>query len=116
NRPAVSRPYFEELRDAARVPGLGRRFGAAWLLGVFKLGTYWTCYTWLPTFLHREMHQDVARSLTWMLTAQCGQFVGMLGFGVVSDRLGRRPAFTIYSVLTACALAPLAFAWREMPP
>lgn len=96
--------------------GLLRRLAAAWLLGVFKLGTYWTCYTWLPTFLQREMHQDVARSLAWMLTAQSGQLVGMLSFGVISDRVGRRPAFTIYSVLTACALAPLAFAWREMPP
>ena len=96
--------------------GLARRLGAAWLLGVFKLGTYWTCYTWLPTFLHREMHQDVARSLTWMLTAQSGQLVGMLTFGVVADRVGRRPAFTIFSVVTACALVPLAFLWREMPP
>lgn len=103
------------LRVLARA-GVARRLAAAWILGVFKLGTYWTCYTWLPTFLHVEMHQDVARSLAWMLTAQCGQFVGMLGFGWVADRLGRRPAFTIYSVLTACALAPLAFEWREMSP
>lgn len=103
------------LRTLARA-GFGRRLAAAWLLGVFKLGTYWTCYTWLPTFLHREMHQDVARSLAWMLTAQSGQLVGMLTFGVVSDRIGRRPAFTIFSVVTACALVPLAFAWREMSP
>jgi MFS family permease len=94
--------------------GIGRRLGAAWLLGVFKLGTYWTCYTWLPTFLVRDMHQNVARSLAWMLTAQSGQLAGMLTFGVVSDRLGRRPAFAAYSVLTACALAPLAFAWQTL--
>jgi MFS family permease len=61
----------------------------------------------------------VGRSLTWLLTAQCGQLLGMLSFGVVADRAGRRPAFTLYSVLTACALAPLAFAWpwlAERPP
>src|SRR4029077_4413646 len=28
--------------------------------------------------------------------------------------LGRRPAFAGFSVLTACALAPLAFAWRDL--
>jgi MFS family permease len=94
------------------LPGMPRRLGAAWLLGVFKLGTYWTCYTWLPTFLRDEMHQDVTRSLTWMLTAQAGQLAGMTAFGVVSDRLGRRPAFAAFSVLTACALAPLAFEWQ----
>jgi len=93
---------------------LGRRLGAAWLLGVFKLGTYWTCYTWLPRFLSHEMQQDIAHSLAWMLTAQVGQLGGMLAFGLVSDRLGRRPAFAAFSALTACALAPLAFAWREL--
>jgi MFS family permease len=87
------------------------RLAAAWMLGVFKLGTYWTCYTWLPSFL-RDMHQTDAKSLTWILTAQSGQLLGMLTFGVVSDRLGRRPAFALYSLLTASALAPLAWAWQ----
>ncbi|MGH7270553.1 MAG: MFS transporter [Polyangiaceae bacterium] len=94
-------------------PGLRGRLAAAWLLGVFKLGTYWTCYTWLPTFL-LEMHQPVGRSLAWMLTAQAGQLLGMLTFGAVSDRLGRRPAFALYSVLTACAIGPLAFGWQTL--
>jgi len=94
--------------------GIGKRLAAAWLLGVFKLGTYWTCYTWLPGFLLHEMHQAVARSLAWMLTAQIGQLFGMLTFGAASDRFGRRPAFAAYSVLTACALAPLAFAWQTL--
>ena len=91
----------------------------AWVLGVFKLGTYWTCYTWLPGFLVREMHQSIARSLTWVITAQLGQFVGMLSFGWVSDRIGRRPTFCIYSLLTACAIAPLAYRWQflsQHPP
>jgi MFS family permease len=98
--------------------GLRGRLAAAWLLGVFKLGTYWTCYTWLPSFL-RDMHQPIGRSLAWMLTAQIGQLSGMLTFGLVSDRLGRRPAFAIYSLVTATAIANLAFGWEwlsEHPP
>jgi MFS family permease len=110
NEPAAA---GTSLRTLARAK-IGRRLAAAWLLGVFKLGTYWTCYTWLPTFLMRDMHQAVARSLAWMLTAQAGQLLGMLTFGLASDRVGRRPAFAAYSVLTACALAPLAFAWRPL--
>jgi MFS family permease len=109
--PRASRPLRLGL---AKHAGIGPRLGAAWLLGVFKLGTYWSCYTWLPQFLHEDMHQDVARSLTWLLTAQCGQLAGMLVFGAVSDRVGRRPAFAAFSLLTACALAMLAFAWREL--
>jgi len=111
---ASARPYLQEVRQAFRTPGLPRRFLAAWLLGVFKLGTYWSCYTWLPSFLSTGMHQSVGRSLTWMVTAQVGQLGGMLTFGVVSDRLGRRPAFAAYSVLTAAAVGALALAWQPL--
>jgi MFS family permease len=93
--------------------GVGERLVLAWILGVFKLGTYWTCYTWLPTFLS-EMHQPVGRSLAWTLTAQVGQLGGMLTFGAFSDRYGRRPAFAVYSIVTASALAPLAAAWQTL--
>jgi len=112
DEPAGARVSLRVLAGSRLAP----RLGAAWVLGVFKLGTYWTCYTWLPSFLLHEMHQAVARSLTWMLTAQTGQLLGMFTFGIVSDRFGRRPAFTAYSVLTACALAPLAFAWQSLSP
>jgi MFS family permease len=109
NEPAAKKP--PTLRDVARA-GIGSVMLRAWILGVCKLGTYWTCYTWLPSFLAKEMHQGVGRSLSWILTAQAGQLAGMLTFGQVADRVGRRPAFAAYSTLTACALAPLAFAWR----
>lgn len=116
SQPSPARSFAAELRVAARVPGLVRRFLAAWLLGVFKLGTYWSCYTWLPTFLGSGMHQSIARSLTWMVTAQVGQLCGMASFGVISDRLGRRPAFALYSLLTAAAVGTLALRWSELLP
>ena len=37
-------------------------------------------------------------------------------FGAVSDRLGRRPAFAIYSLLTAAAVGTLAIAWADLLP
>jgi len=110
DEPAAERFDLRALASA----GVGKRLAAAWVLGVFKLGTYWTVYTWLPKFLQEDMHQDVARSVTWTLTAQTGQLAGMLAFGAVSDRVGRRPAFAAFSLLTAAALAPLAFAWRTL--
>ncbi|MFT3774110.1 MAG: MFS transporter [Minicystis sp.] len=94
--------------------GIGGRMARAWVLGVLKLGTYWTCYTWLPSFLLHQMHQGIGRSLTWVITAQSGQLLGMLTFGQVSDRVGRRPAFCVYSLITAAAIAPLAFAWQTL--
>ncbi len=87
-----------------------------WVLGVFKLGTYWTCYTWLPKFLQNQLHQPIGRSALWILTAQLGQFLGMMAFGFFADRYGRRRAFTVYSILTAAALYPLAFHWEQILP
>jgi MFS family permease len=84
------------------------------ILGVFKLGTYWTCYIWLPKFLQDQFHQPVGRSAIWILTAQTGQLLGMLLFGYAADRYGRRQAYTVYSVLTAAALYPLAFHWQYL--
>jgi MFS family permease len=112
--PARGTSFGAALAAAARVPGLPRRFVAAWLLGVFKLGTYWSCYTWLPSFLAGGMKQGIGRSLTWMVTAQVGQLLGMLGFGVVSDRIGRRPAFAVYSLVTAAAIGALALRWAAL--
>jgi MFS family permease len=115
NEPATKRTSWRHVDGAA----LSRRMFVAWLLGVFKLGTYWTCYTWLPSFLLKEMNQGVGKSVTWVLTAQVGQFAGMLVFGNVSDRLGRRPAFAMFSAVTALAVGALAYAWpwlSERPP
>lgn len=79
--PAKVRPTLHDLH-AARV---GSRMRRAWLLGVMKLGTYWSCYTWLPTFLLHQMGQSVGRSAAWMLTAQLGQFSGMIAFGKLHE-------------------------------
>ncbi len=110
NEPAAARVSWGRLRGA----GVGRHMLAAWLLGVFKLGTYWTCYTWLPSFLLKEMNQGVGRSFAWVFTAQLGQLTGMLAFGQLSDRVGRRPAFTLFSLVTAAAIATLAFRWQYL--
>lgn len=92
--------------------GIGKHMLMAWVLAVLKLGTYWTCYTWLPTFLLKEMGQGIPRSTAWVLSAQVGQFTGMLTFGSFADRYGRRPAYSVYSLMTACALGLLAFRWQ----
>jgi MFS family permease len=115
---------WERQRETRLSPGAAlRRLAAAgllgalakgFLLGVFKLGTYWTCYTWLPKFLQNQMGQPVGRSAIWIASAQLGQFLGMMAFGVIADRRGRRAAFTGYSLLTAAAIYGLAFHWQAL--
>ncbi len=105
----VRRTY--SLRNVFKA-SIAKHMFMAYILVVLKLGTYYTCYTWLPTFLLKEMGQGIGKSTTWILTAQVGQFFGMLTFGSFADRYGRRPAFSLYSLLTALALALLAFRWQ----
>ena len=111
----------EKLSPVAALVWMGRNGFVAplvkgWVLGVFKLGTYWTCYVWLPRFLQQQFQQPVGRSAIWILTAQSGQLLGMLLFGFVADRHGRRQAYTVYSLLTASALYALAFHWEWLLP
>ena len=83
----------------------------AFILATCKLGTYWTCYIWLPKIFATRLHEPIAISVLWILTAQAGQLGGMLAFGRLADRIGRRMSFTLYSALTATALSALAFEW-----
>ncbi len=113
------RQHSERLSPTAALREIARRgllppLLKGWLLGVFKLGTYWTCYTWLPKFLQNQGHQSIARSALWLVTAQAGQFVGMMAFGFFADRYGRRRSYTVYSAITAAALYPLAFYWNDL--
>lgn len=93
-----------------------------WVLGASKLGTYWLTYVWLPEYFAEIGGAGGATDgasfarirLTFILLAQGAQLLGMLLFGFVSDRIGRRPAFCAYSLLTAAGLAALAGFGREM--
>lgn len=89
--------------------------GLAFILAMFKLGTYWTCYTWLPRFIEHSFGQNgFHKSTLWILMGQVGQFIGMYAFGHLADRWGRQWAFTSFSIITALALLPLALFWNTL--
>lgn len=116
-RRSMRMPNEPKTRDAHSLiklyrQSIGKHMFIAWVLVVLKLGTYWTCYIWLPGFLLKDMGQGIGKSTAWVLTAQVGQFIGMLTFGSFADRYGRRPAYSVYSLFTAGALALLAFKWQ----
>lgn len=126
-RHALESPLWLQRREAPRPAFLEqyatlfrehwRKAIQAFILGASKLGTYWLTYVWLPEYFAELEHHAGAGAhgsfssirLTFILVAQVSQLAGMLIFGLVSDRVGRRPAFSIYSALTAAGLLALVF-------
>jgi MFS family permease len=46
-----------------------------------------------------------------MIVTQAGGMLGYLTFGFVADKLGRRPAYSIYSVIMAIGLVMITLMW-----
>lgn len=81
------------------------------LLAIFDMSAYWFTYSWMPGYLHQERQFSMVKSAEWMLVTQAGGFFGYLTFGCLADRIGRRPAFSIYSVMMAAGLVMITLLW-----
>jgi MFS family permease len=82
------------------------------ILAVFDMSAYWFTYSWMPGYLHGQRAFTLAKSTGFMLVTQLGGFLGYFSFGFVADWLGRRPAYSIYSVLMAAGLLMITTFWR----
>jgi len=89
-------------------------FFKALLLAIFGMSAYWFTFSWLPTYLSSERHFPLAASALWIIACQCAAFFGYLTFGLVADRFGRRPAFTLYSLAAALGLVMITAFWSAL--
>jgi len=81
------------------------------ILAVFDMSAYWFTYSWLPGYLHQQREFSLVKSAVWMLVTQAGGLMGYLSFGFAADRFGRRPAYSVYSVLMALGLVMITLLW-----
>lgn len=115
----------EELRHARLpvlaqlvAPDMASLFTRAFLLTGLNMSAYWFAVVWLPDFLKRERGLSIVGSGLWTLVFVAGSATGYLTFGRISDRIGRRPAFTLYCAVNALGLALVALlsgAFAERP-
>jgi MFS family permease len=84
------------------------------VLAIFDMSAYWFTYSWLPGYLYQQREFTMAKSALWMLVTQTGGFIGYFTFGFVADRLGRRPAYSIYSFIMAAGLVMITLLWNEI--
>lgn len=86
----------------------------ALILAVLNMSAYWYTYVWFPGYLQQERGMSVAKSGAWILVIVAGELVGYASFGAVSDRIGRKPAFTLYSCFMAGGLALITLRWESL--
>src|SRR5262245_51205927 len=92
-------------------PALRRPLALAFVLTVLNMSSYWFTYTWLPAYLTEERGLTIASSGTKILVVVLGELAGYASFGVVSDRFGRKPAFSLYATLMAIGLVSITLLW-----
>lgn len=95
-----------------------RRVILATLVASSVLVAFWGVTSWLPAFLATPVAEGGAgltmtKSALWLIVLQLGAFCGYISFGWIADRIGRRPAFTLF-MIAATAVVPLfAFGARS---
>ncbi len=88
------------------------------LFNFFALFAWWGLFTWIPPYLSLPVAQGGrgfgVMGMTTLLVVLnlCGMFPGYISFGWVADRIGRRKAFIVYTLMTAL-LIPLYAAARS---
>ncbi|MGB9697588.1 MAG: MFS transporter [Ignavibacteria bacterium] len=82
------------------------------ILAIFDMSAYWFTYSWMPGYLHTERNFSLAKSALFMFITQTGGFIGYASFGFIADKLGRRPAYTIYSCIMAAGLLMITIFWE----
>jgi len=93
---APGRPRWTRLLT----PGLRWIFAAAFILALLNMSNYWIAFSLFPRFLSEERALPEHFTLAVIL----GSLAGYLSYGFVSDRIGRKPSFAIYSVILAAGL------------
>ncbi len=86
-------------------------FSKSLILAIFDMSAYWFTYSWMPGYLQQQRQFTIAKSAIWMLIAQAGGLCGYLSFGYAADTIGRRPAYSIYSVFMAIGLIMITLMW-----
>ena len=84
------------------------------ILCLFGMSAYWYTYSWLPTYLTKERGLAAVGTTLGIILIQSGDFLGYTSFGFVAEKLGRRPAFTIYSFIMGISISMITLCWNQI--
>lgn len=100
-------------------PAYRKRVLLATLVASSVLIAFWGVTTWLPAFLATPVAEGGAgltmtKGAMWLILLQVGAFFGYITFGWIADRIGRRPAFTLFMIGATAVVPIFAFQARSM--
>jgi MFS family permease len=100
-------------------PQYRRRVVLATLVASSVLIAFWGVTTWLPAFLATPVAEGGAgltmtKGAQWLIVLQIGAFFGYITFGWIADRIGRRPAFTLFMIAATAVVPIFAFGARSV--
>jgi MFS family permease len=93
-------------------PALRRTTALAMTLTTFNMAAYWFKTIWLPTYFAQIRGLSLGDSAIMLFMDQIGSLVGYIAFGFASDRFGRRPSFTVFSIVKAVGLLMVTLGWN----
>ena len=88
-------------------------------MNTFGMFAWWGLFTWIPAYLALPASKggrdfsEFGFTTFLVILNLCGMFPGYLLFGVIADKLGRKPAIIVY--LALAALSVPAFAAARSP-
>jgi MFS family permease len=88
-------------------------FLMALILAILGSSAYWFTYSWLPTYLNGK-NLSIATSAMWIIVNQLGGILGLLSFGYVADKFGRRPAFSSFALVMSLGLVMITIFWDNI--
>lgn len=59
---------------------------------------YYGIFSWMPTVLSQKYGYTLAKASGWMLISTIGMLIGIMVFGILADRIGRKKTFSIYYI------------------
>lgn len=105
--PAYARPERGTARGSLATifaPGLRSKTIFAVVMSTGVQGGYYTLATWVPTYLKADRHLSVVGTGGYLAFLIGGAFAGYLTGGLLTDRLGRKPTFRLFAVLSAALI------------
>ena len=109
----VNKNIFQEFKELLSKE-YRKIFLISLILCIFGMSAYWYTYSWLPTYLEQERGLALLSTTFGIIVIQCGDFLGYTSFGFVAEKLGRRPAFTIYSFIMGISISMITLCWNQI--